>query len=94
MKVSEDKSNTENEPLPQILSFSAIKSHHVETDRTIRAMSIRHTIKNVSKPIDISSQNGASVTQKILITENSELKAPNTEKKLQKKLTTRYKSII
>lgn len=52
---SEEKSITESDVLPPIMSFSAQKSHHVETDRTIRAMTIRHTIKNVSKPIDMSS---------------------------------------
>ena len=42
----------------------------------------------------MSSQNGGSNTQKILITENSEPKPPNTEKKIMRKLNNRYEKII
>ena len=73
-ELKEQRSVTDNEPLPAILSFSAQKSHHVETDRTIRALTIRHTIKNVSKPIDLSSKRSdqRSATQKILLSEDSD----------------------
>ena len=77
--------------MPQILSLSEVKSHHVETDRTIRAMTIRHTIKNVSKPIDVGSSQRAS---KNSIYESSNKRPPNTEKMTKLKTLNRYDKII